>query len=32
MVKLVYNGTKTDFGLPMEQKLGWVQSFVELVQ
>jgi hypothetical protein len=31
VVKLFYNGTKTDFGLPLGPRLEWVSRFANLV-
>jgi hypothetical protein len=31
VVKLFYNGTKTDFGLPLNPRLEWVSRFANLV-
>lgn len=31
VVKLFYNGTKTDFGLPLDPRLEWVSRFANLV-
>ena len=29
--KLIYNGTKTDFGLPVDGKAQWVSAFLALL-
>jgi hypothetical protein len=31
VVKLVYNTTKTDFGLPIDPQLQWVSHFASLI-
>ena len=30
-MKLFYNGTKTDFGLPLDPNMEWISSFTKLV-
>ena len=32
VLKLFYNGTKTDFGLPLNGALSWVVNFVNLLK
>jgi hypothetical protein len=31
VIKLIYNTTKTDFGVPIDSKLEWVSHFAGLI-